>query len=184
MAIVDAKEMLLEATAGKYAVGAFNVSNLIQLEAVVAAAINKRAPVIIQTSVSPSRFLNPKVIGAIYRTIAADAPIPICLHLDHSDEVPYCKTWADAGYTNIMIDQRPAGSGRPPGVPGSPFPGPAPRSSNAIAPRAPGLETATGWRSGWRRNFTVKEGGLGWLTGQAQAFGITIFWILVKKFGQ
>jgi ketose-bisphosphate aldolase len=104
MAIVDAKEMLLEATAGKYAVGAFNVSNLIQLEAVVAAAITKRAPVIIQTSVSPSRFLNPKVIGAIYRTIAAEAPIPICLHLDHSDEVPYCKTCADAGYTNIMID--------------------------------------------------------------------------------
>jgi tagatose 1,6-diphosphate aldolase GatY/KbaY len=41
---------------------------------------------------------------AIYKTIAASAPIPICLHLDHCTEVDYCKKCADAGYTNIMID--------------------------------------------------------------------------------
>ncbi len=104
MAIVDAKEMLMKATEGKYAVGAFNCTNLIQLEAVVEAATEKNAPLIIQASVAPSKFLGPKVLGAIYRTLAESAPIPICLHLDHCNDVEFCKTCADAGYTNIMID--------------------------------------------------------------------------------
>ncbi|MBT3255834.1 MAG: class II fructose-bisphosphate aldolase [Deltaproteobacteria bacterium] len=104
MPIVNAKEMLLKATKEKYAVGAFNVTNLIQLESVVEAATERKAPLIIQTSVTPSKFLKPEVIGAIYRTVAESAPIPICLHLDHCTDVAYCKTCADAGYTNIMID--------------------------------------------------------------------------------
>jgi tagatose 1,6-diphosphate aldolase GatY/KbaY len=104
MPIVNAKEMLLEATRGKYAVGAFNVTNLIQLEAVVEAAIGKQAPLIIQASVAPSKFLGPNVIAAIFKTLAETAPIPICLHLDHCSDVEFCKTCADAGYTNIMID--------------------------------------------------------------------------------
>ncbi len=104
MAIVNAKEMLLEATAEKYAVGAFNITNLIQMEAVVEAAVDAKAPLIIQASVAPSKFLRPQVIGAIYKTLAESAPIPICLHLDHCNEVEFCKVCADAGYTNIMID--------------------------------------------------------------------------------
>lgn len=104
MPLVNAKEMLLKATEEKYAVGAFNITNLIQLEAVVEAAIERKAPLIIQTSVTPSKFLQPEIITAIYKTIAESAPIPICLHLDHCTDVAYCKTCADAGYTNIMID--------------------------------------------------------------------------------
>jgi tagatose 1,6-diphosphate aldolase GatY/KbaY len=104
MPLVNAKDMLLKATEEKYAVGAFNITNLIQLEAVVEAATERKAPLIIQTSVSPSKFLKPEIITAIYKTIAESAPIPICLHLDHCTEVEYCKTCADAGYTNIMID--------------------------------------------------------------------------------
>jgi len=104
MPIVNAKDMLLKATEGKYAVGAFNITNLIQMEAVVEAAIGKNAPLIIQASVAPSKFLQPKVVAAIYKTLAESAPIPICLHLDHCNDVEFCKTCADAGYTNIMID--------------------------------------------------------------------------------
>lgn len=104
MSIVNAKEIMVEAARGKYAVGAFNITDLIQLEGVVDAAIEKKAPLIIQTSVKPSQFLGTKVMVAIYRTIASSAPIPICLHLDHCTDVAYCKTCADAGYTNIMID--------------------------------------------------------------------------------
>ncbi|MEE9537595.1 MAG: class II fructose-bisphosphate aldolase, partial [Desulfobacterales bacterium] len=104
MAIVNAKEMLLKATAEKYAVGAFNCTNLIQMEAVVEAAIDAKAPLIVQVSVAPSKFLRPQVIGAIYKTLAESAPIPICLHLDHCNDVEFCKVCADAGYTNIMID--------------------------------------------------------------------------------
>ena len=104
MAIVDAKAMLLKATEEKYAVGAFNCTNLIQMEAVVEAAVELNAPLILQASVAPSAFLKPQVVAAIYRTLAESAPIPICLHLDHCNEVAFCKECADAGYTNIMID--------------------------------------------------------------------------------
>lgn len=104
MPIVNAKEIMVKAAEGKYAVGAFNITNLIQMEAVVQAAVEKKAPLIIQTSVKPSKFLGRKVLVAIYRTLAEEAPIPICLHLDHCTDVEYCKLCADAGYTNIMID--------------------------------------------------------------------------------
>jgi ketose-bisphosphate aldolase len=104
MSIVNAKEIMLEAAQGKYAVGAFNVTNLIQMEAVVEAAIDKKAPLIVQTSVKPSKFLGRQVLVAIYRALAESATIPICLHLDHCTEIDYCKQCADSGYTNIMID--------------------------------------------------------------------------------
>lgn len=104
MSIVNAKEIMVEAAKGKYAVGAFNITDLIQLEGVVDAAIEKKSPLIIQTSVKPSKFLGRDVLVAIFRTIAESAPIPICLHLDHCTEVDYCKSCADSGYTNIMID--------------------------------------------------------------------------------
>ena len=104
MAVVTAKEILIPATEGKYAVGAFNITNLIQLEGVVEAHVEARAPLIIQTSVTPSKFLGPHVLVAIYRAIAEEAPIPIALHLDHCREVEYCKHCADLGYTNVMID--------------------------------------------------------------------------------
>ncbi|MCK5723621.1 MAG: class II fructose-bisphosphate aldolase [Gammaproteobacteria bacterium] len=104
MPTVNAKDMLLKAAEEKYAVGAFNVTNLIQMEAVVEAAIGKNAPLIIQASVAPSKFLGPNVLANIYKTLAESAPIPICLHLDHCNDVEFCKTCADAGYTNIMID--------------------------------------------------------------------------------
>jgi tagatose 1,6-diphosphate aldolase GatY/KbaY len=104
MSIVNAKEIMVEAVKGKYAVGAFNITDLIELEGVVDAAVEKKAPLIIQTSVKPSKFLGRDVLVAIFRTIAESAPIPICLHLDHCTDVEYCKACADAGYTNIMID--------------------------------------------------------------------------------
>lgn len=104
MARVTAKDILLEATEGRYAIGAFNITNLIQMEAVVEAAVDKKAPLIIQTSVTPSKFLGRDVLVAIYRTLADSAPIPIALHLDHCKDVSYCKQCADAGYTNVMID--------------------------------------------------------------------------------
>lgn len=104
MAVVNAKEILIKATVERYAVGAFNVTNIIQMEAVVEAAVGRNAPLIIQTSVTPSKFLGPEVLVSVYRTLAESAPIPICLHLDHCTDVEYCKRCADAGYTNIMID--------------------------------------------------------------------------------
>ena len=104
MPIVNAKEMLLKATNEKYAVGAFNVSNFIQMKAVVETAISNQSPVIIQTSVTPSMFRGPQSVASVFNALATDAPVPICLHIDHCNDVDYCKTCADVGYTNVMID--------------------------------------------------------------------------------
>jgi tagatose 1,6-diphosphate aldolase GatY/KbaY len=104
MSIVNGRDIVMEAAVEGYAVGAFNITDVVQMEAVVETAIEKRAPVIIQTSVKPSRFLGADVLVAIYRSLAEAAPVPVCLHLDHCTEVDYCKECADRGYTNIMID--------------------------------------------------------------------------------
>jgi ketose-bisphosphate aldolase len=104
MSIVNAKEIMIPAAKEGWAVGAFNVTDLLQFEAVIDAAIEKKAPVIVQTSVKPSQFLGTNMMVAIYRTLAESAPVPVCLHLDHSTDIAYCKKCADAGYTNIMID--------------------------------------------------------------------------------
>ncbi|MBP6179738.1 MAG: class II fructose-bisphosphate aldolase [Anaerolineales bacterium] len=104
MSIVNAKEIMIPAAQEGWAVGAFNVTDLLQFEAVIDAAIEKKAPVIVQTSVKPSQFLGTQMMVNIYRTLAESAPVPVCLHLDHSTSIDYCKKCADAGYTNIMID--------------------------------------------------------------------------------
>jgi len=104
MSIVNAKEIMIPAAEEGWAVGAFNVTDLLQFEAVIDAAIEKKAPVIVQTSVKPSQFLGPNVMVAIYHALAESAPVPVCLHLDHSTDIAYCKKCADTGYTNIMID--------------------------------------------------------------------------------
>ena len=104
MPVASANKMLFEAAKNGYAVGAFNVTNLGQMAAVVEAATARRAPLMVQTSVTPTKFLKPKVIVAAYRALAEEAPIPVCLHLDHCTDLDLCKRCADAGYTNIMID--------------------------------------------------------------------------------
>jgi tagatose 1,6-diphosphate aldolase GatY/KbaY len=104
MSIANAKEIMIEAAKKGYAVGAFNVTDLLQFEAVIDAAVETKSPVIVQTSVKPSQFLGRDVLVAIYRTLAEKAPVPVVLHLDHCTEIDYCKKCADAGYTNIMID--------------------------------------------------------------------------------
>ena len=104
MSIVNAKEVMIAAAKEGWAVGAFNITDLLQFEAVIEAAIEKKAPVIVQTSVKPSQFLGTQMMVNIFRTLAESAPVPVCLHLDHCTTVDYCKKCADTGYTNIMID--------------------------------------------------------------------------------
>ena len=104
MSIVNAKEIMIPAAKEGWAVGAFNITDLLQFEAVIDAAIEKRTPVIVQTSVKPSQFQGTQMMVNIFRTLAESAPVPVCLHLDHCTDIDYCKKCADAGYTNIMID--------------------------------------------------------------------------------
>lgn len=104
MGIASATEMLRFASTGRYAVGAFNVTSLVQMVAVIEVATQKRSPVIVQTSVTPTLFFGPETIVGAYRALAAAAPVPVCLHLDHCTDLDLCKRCVDAGYTNIMFD--------------------------------------------------------------------------------
>ena len=104
MTVANAKGMLTKAAEGRYAVGAFNITSLVQMAAVVDAAAGRRAPVIVQTSLSTVTFFTPNVLAAAYRALAEAAPVPVCLHLDHCEDPAICMTCADAGYTSIMID--------------------------------------------------------------------------------
>ena len=56
MSIVNAREIMVEAAKGKYAIGAFNITDLIQLEGVVDAAVEKKSPLIIQTDRKSTRL--------------------------------------------------------------------------------------------------------------------------------
>jgi ketose-bisphosphate aldolase len=102
--IANAKDMLIKATEGKYSVGAFNITSLVQMRAFIAIASETKSALIIQTSVTPAKFFTPEVLAAAFRVLAEKSPYPVCLHLDHCTEVDFCKRCADAGYTNIMID--------------------------------------------------------------------------------
>jgi tagatose 1,6-diphosphate aldolase GatY/KbaY len=104
MSIDSSREMLLRATRDGYAVGAFNVTNVLQLHAVLEACVERRSPLIIQTSVSPAKAMQPAVVVAAYRALASAAPVPVALHLDHCADRGFCELCAAAGYTSIMID--------------------------------------------------------------------------------
>ncbi|HUZ17479.1 MAG TPA: class II fructose-bisphosphate aldolase [Spirochaetia bacterium] len=104
MATRLAQEILAAASRGSYAVGAFNVTSPLQMAAVLEAAADKRSPVLIQTSVTPSKFYGPKFWATLFRTLAADAGVPAALHLDHCTDIGHCLACVDAGYTSVMID--------------------------------------------------------------------------------
>src|SRR5512141_569016 len=104
MPIVNTREMMLNAASGGYAVGAFSVTSLVQIEGVVDAAVEKRSPVILQTSMESAQFLGAEVLTAVFRSIASVAPVPLGLHLNHCTDAQYAAKCAELGYTSVMID--------------------------------------------------------------------------------
>ncbi|MDA3941476.1 MAG: class II fructose-bisphosphate aldolase family protein [Spirochaetia bacterium] len=104
MSISNSKDLLIKATVGKYAVGAFNVTSIIQMVAIIEAAEEVNSPVIIQTSVSPAKQLTPELFGVAFRFLAQNSSVPVALQLDHCSDIDFCKRCVDAGYTSIMID--------------------------------------------------------------------------------
>lgn len=101
---VSSREMLREAQRGKYAVGAFNFENMEMLQAIVSAAEEMRAPIMLQTTPSTVRYASVGLFAAMVREAAGKASIPIALHLDHGDSLELTKAAALAGYTSVMID--------------------------------------------------------------------------------
>lgn len=102
--LVTCEKMLLDAQKGRYAVGAFNAENLEMAQAIVAAAEELRAPVMIQTTSSTLKYASPKIYRDMVAAIAESSSAPVCMHLDHGDSVETCMRALRAGYTSLMID--------------------------------------------------------------------------------
>jgi 6-phospho-5-dehydro-2-deoxy-D-gluconate aldolase len=101
------KEMLIKAKEGKYAVGQYNINSFQWAEAILQAAEEEGAPVIVAASDRLVDYLGGfKTISTMIRTIAAEMNItvPVALHLDHGMCVDRCKKAIDAGFTSVMID--------------------------------------------------------------------------------
>jgi len=104
MPLVNSRQLLLDARQHGYAVGAFNVENMEMMQAVVAAAVAERAPVMLQTTPSTLRYASTSLFAAMARAIADKVPIPVALHLDHGESFSLCRQAARDGYTSLMID--------------------------------------------------------------------------------
>jgi fructose-bisphosphate aldolase class II len=98
------KEILDRAFAERYGVAAFNVINDLTIEAVLAAATEERAPVILQTSVKTVRSYGRDQLFGIFQALARDVPVPVTLHLDHC---PYREVISDClagGWNSVLFD--------------------------------------------------------------------------------
>ncbi|MFB3778412.1 MAG: class II fructose-bisphosphate aldolase [Bryobacteraceae bacterium] len=105
MPLVSMRQLLDEAAKGGYGVGAFNVNNMEQIQAIMEAARETKSPVIIQASrgarsYSQDRFLYHLMIAAteLY------PEIPVAMHLDHGNSVATCKSAIEQGFTSVMMD--------------------------------------------------------------------------------
>jgi len=107
MPLVSMKEMLQKAKEENYGVGQFNVNGLSWVHAILDAAQQEEAPVIVAASDRLIDFLGG------YRTVAAmvsvlveekKIQVPVALHLDHGKTVENCLRAIDAGFTSVMFD--------------------------------------------------------------------------------
>jgi len=104
MSLVTTKEMLTKAQKEGYAVGAFNAENMEMIQAIIAAAEELHAPVIVQTTPGTLKYASPELFLAMVRAEAAKVSIPVALHLDHGSSFALAARTLRAGYTSIMID--------------------------------------------------------------------------------
>ena len=104
MPLTTSKAMLLAAQKGGYAVGAFNVENMEMAQAVIAAAEEMRAPVIIQTTPSTVKYAGLDLYLANVAALAAKATVPVAMHLDHGSSFELAMQAIRVGYTSVMID--------------------------------------------------------------------------------
>lgn len=104
MPLVTSEKMLLDAQKGKYAVGAFNVENMEMVMAVIAAAEELHAPVILQTTPSTIKYAGLQLYYANVAAAAKKAQVPVAIHLDHGSSFELAMQALREGYTSIMID--------------------------------------------------------------------------------
>jgi fructose-bisphosphate aldolase class II len=102
--LVSNRDLLMPATGGGYAVGAFNVNNLEAVLAVAEAAADERSPAIVAVTPGAIKYAGMAYLPKIVRTAAESSPVPMSLHLDHGEDFETASKCVDAGFTSVMID--------------------------------------------------------------------------------
>jgi fructose-bisphosphate aldolase class II len=99
------RQLLDEAAKGGYGVGAFNVNDMEQIQAIMAAAKETNSPVIIQASRGARAFAQDRFLFHLFLAASELYPeIPIAMHQDHGNSFETCKSAIELGYTSVMMD--------------------------------------------------------------------------------
>ena len=104
MPLVGTTEMFKKAYDGHYAIGAFNINNMEQIQGIIDACNELHSPVILQVSRGARKYAKPIYLKKMVEAAVEDSNIPIALHLDHGDTFETCKDCIDGGFTSVMID--------------------------------------------------------------------------------
>lgn len=104
MAVVPLKDILDRAFADRYGVAAINMLNDLTLESVLAAAVEQRSPLIVQTSVKTVRSIGADVLMAMWRSMTAGIEVPVTLHLDHCPDRSVITDCLDKGWNSVLFD--------------------------------------------------------------------------------
>lgn len=102
--LISMKRILDYAEANGTAIGAFDVVNLEGIRAVIAAAEELHQPVIIQFAQAHHTISPVDILGPIMVMMAEKAAVPVCVHLDHGEELDFLKRVLDIGFTSVMYD--------------------------------------------------------------------------------
>ena len=105
MPLVSMRELLDHAAANHYGIPAFNVNNLEQVQAVMAAADEVGAPVILQASAGARKYAGEHFIKHLIAAAAEAYPhIPLVMHQDHGTSPKICQGAIDLGFGSVMMD--------------------------------------------------------------------------------
>jgi fructose-bisphosphate aldolase class II len=105
MPLVALRQLLDHAAENSYGVGAFNVNNMEQIQAIMEAARKTSSPVIIQASRGARSYTNDRFLYHLMMAAAELYPeIPVVLHQDHGNSPATCKSAIELGFTSVMMD--------------------------------------------------------------------------------
>lgn len=104
MPVVPTSRIVRRAFSEGYAVAAINVVNGLTMEAVLAAAEELDAPLIVQTSVKTVKSIGLEVLIAMWRAMTASIRVPVALHLDHCPEREVISACLAAGWNSVLFD--------------------------------------------------------------------------------
>ncbi len=105
MALVSMRQLLDHAAENNYGIPAFNVNNLEQAQAVMAAAAEIDAPVIMQASAGARKYAGETFLKYLIKAAVETYPhIPVVMHQDHGQSANVCSSAIDLGFTSVMMD--------------------------------------------------------------------------------